>query len=241
MSGLSPCAIVPVYNHGEVLPAVLAALQAQGLPVIVVDDGSDPATRTVIDTQAERDGLEVVTLSPNQGKGAAVLAGITRANDTGYSHALQVDADGQHDLEAVPSLLALAREQPDALISGCPQYDHSVPWVRFYGRYLTHGLVWLEALSRSLRDSMCGFRVYPVAPTLRLARRVRIGRRMDFDTDIMVRLYRAGTPSIFLPIRVRYPEAGRSHFRMVRDNARMAWLHLRLLVTLPVHAVQRLR
>jgi len=220
-----PCALIPVYNHHASLPRIVAALSAAGLPVILVDDGSDRVTKAAL---AALSGVEVLTQAQNQGKGAAVMTGLAHADERGYSHALQVDADGQHDLGDVPALLRLAEQHPQHLISGTPKYDASVPKARFYGRYLTHGLVWFETLSLTLKDSMCGFRVYPVAPCLALAKRARIGARMDFDTDIMVRLYWAGTESLFLPTRVRYPEDGISHFRMLRDNARMAWLHVRL-------------
>ena len=220
-----PCAVIPVYNHHLALPRLVAALRGIGLPVILVDDGSDAVTKTAL---AALTGVEVLTQRENRGKGAAVLAGIALAAERGYSHALQVDADGQHDLADAAALLKLAEQHPHHLVSGAPQYDASVPKLRFYGRYLTHGLVWFETLSLTLTDSMCGFRVYPVAQTLALAARVRIGTRMDFDTEVMVRLYWAGTECLFLPTRVRYPEDGVSHFRMVKDNARMAWLHLRL-------------
>ncbi len=229
MSGFQPWAVIPVYNHSLRLQTVVDALRAHGLPVLLVDDGSDAATAAVIDAVAQGAGVRCLRLPGNRGKGAAVLAGIAHAGASGCTHALQVDADGQHELADVPRLLAVATEHPGWLVSGCPQYDQSVPAVRFYGRYLTHALVWLETLSWSLRDSMCGFRVYPVAPVLALAQRTRIGPRMDFDTDIMVRLYWAGTPSRFVPTRVRYPEDGVSHFRMVRDNLRMVWLHVRLV------------
>lgn len=226
-----PCAVIPVYNHYASLERITTALLANSLSVILVDDGSGEPTRCVLAAiAAAHPEAELMTLPRNGGKGGAVLAGIARAGERGFSHALQVDADGQHDLSDVPAMLELAREHPGELISGAPQYDTSVPAARFYGRYLTHGLVWVHTLSLSLRDSMCGFRVYPVAESLALSRRVRIGRRMDFDTDIMVRLYWAGTESRFLPTRVRYPEDGISHFRMLRDNARMAWLHLRLFL-----------
>jgi glycosyltransferase involved in cell wall biosynthesis len=225
------CAVIPVFDHHADLPPIVAALRAGALPVILVDDGSAAATRQALQALAAADpGVECLTFAENRGKGAAVMAGIARAGERGFSHALQIDADGQHELADVPAMLALAREHPRHLISGAPRYDASVPAARFYGRYLTHGLVWIHTLSFSLEDSMCGFRVYPVEPSLALARRVRIGRRMDFDTDIMTRLYWDGTESLFLPTRVRYPEGGRSHFRMVRDNARMAWLHLRLFL-----------
>jgi len=224
-----PCAVIPVYDHHASLKRITAALRTDGLPVILVDDGSDAPTKQVLQALAAGEaGIELLTLAQNGGKGGAVLAGMERAHARGYTHALQIDADGQHELADVPAMLALAEQHPDRLISGVPRYDTSVPAARFYGRYLTHALVWLQTLSFSLQDSMCGFRIYPLEPSLALARRVHIGRRMDFDTDIMVRLYWAGTESLFLPTRVRYPEDGISHFRMLRDNARMAWLHLRL-------------
>jgi predicted LPLAT superfamily acyltransferase len=223
-----PCALIPVYNHHAALPRLVTALRAQGLPVLLVDDGSDAVTKAALAALAQA-GVEVLTQARNGGKGAAVLAGLALAAEQGYSHALQIDADGQHEVADAGAMLALAEQHPDELISGTPRYDGSVPKVRFYGRYLTHSLVWASTLSLSLRDSMCGFRVYPIAPTLALAGRVNIGSRMDFDTEIMVRLYWAGTPSRFLPTRVRYPEDGISHYRMLRDNARMTWLHVRLI------------
>jgi predicted LPLAT superfamily acyltransferase len=220
-----PCAVVPVYNHHLALPRIVDALRAAQLPVILVDDGSDAVTKSALAALAAPD-VEVLTLPQNGGKGVAVLAGLARAGKEGYSHALQVDADGQHDLADIGAMLKLAEEHPQHLISGTPKYDASVPRIRFYGRYLTHLLVWIVTLSFALRDSMCGFRVYPIESTLKL--RSQIGSHMDFDTDAMVRLYWAGTESLFLPTKVRYPEDGVSHYRMLRDNLRMLSLHLRL-------------
>ena len=226
-----PCAVIPVYNHHGSLAHITQALMACGLPVILVDDGSDAATKAVLrELAASGPSIGCLTLPKNSGKGMAVMAGLVRAGERGYTHALQIDADGQHDTGDVPAMLALAEQHPEALISGMPRYDESVPALRFYGRYLTHALIWLDTLSFRLRDTMCGFRVYPVAASLALARRVHIGTRMDFDTDIMTRLYWAGTESLFLPTNVRYPEDGISHFRMFKDNGRMAWLHLRLFL-----------
>ena len=223
-----PCAVVPVYNHHTALRRIVDALRAEQLPVILVDDGSDAVTKAALAAVAAP-GVEVLTQARNGGKGAAMLAGIALAGTRGYSHALQVDADGQHDLGDVRAMLKLAEQHPHRLISGTPKYDESVPKLRFYGRYLTHSMVWLETLSFSLRDSMCGFRVYPVAESTALARRARIGMRMDYDTDMMVRLYWSGTESLFLPTKVHYPEDGVSHYRMLKDNLRMVWLHLRLV------------
>src|SRR5690625_177808 len=180
MSSFKACAVIPVYNHHLQLPTVVDQLRHYDLPVFLVDDGSDRQTREALAVLAAHDGVECVTLPTNQGKGKAVMAGIAHVHALGFTHALQVDADGQHDLADTPEFLAQARNNPDCLVSGLPQYDDSIPPIRYYGRYLTHTLVWLETLSLSLRDSMCGFRVYPVAASLQVARSTRIGARMDF-------------------------------------------------------------
>ncbi|MDN5873929.1 MAG: glycosyltransferase family 2 protein [Sinobacteraceae bacterium] len=238
----NPVALIPVYNHHRALPGLCASLLAQNLPILLVDDGSAAATCKVLDELviSHADRIMLLRFDRNQGKGAAVLAGFAKAGEAGYSHALQIDADGQHDPIEADKLLDAARQRPEALISGVPAYDDSVPAVRYYGRWITHVLVWLETLSRDLADSMCGFRVYPLVPTLGLMRRRKIGTHMDFDTDIMVRLHQAGTPVAFLSVSVRYPESGESRFRMLRDNLRMAWLHTRLLCGLPPLALPRL-
>jgi hypothetical protein len=147
----------------------------------------------------------------------------------GYTHALQVDADGQHTLTDVPQFIEAARSSPQAVICGYPVFDGSIPKVRFYGRYLTHALVWLQTLSFEIKDSMCGFRLYPLAAVATLMQRHTIGPRMDFDTDILVRLYWQNVPTRWLPTQVSYPLDGVSHFRMVLDNLRMTALHLRLI------------
>ncbi len=227
----APCAVIPVFNHHRELPRLIGELHRQGLAAIVVDDGSGPGTRSVLDELAAQyfGTLILIRHQKNRGKGAAVLRGLRAASEAGWTHVVQIDADGQHDPKEVQGLLELARKAPHALVSGVPQYDDSVPWTRYYGRWLTHLLVWLETLSCEIKDSMCGFRVYPVKETLAVAAREHIGARMDFDTEAMVRLYLAGAPVHFLPVSVRYPEDGSSNFRMLRDNARMTWLHLRLI------------
>lgn len=225
----SPCVLIPCYNHGAMMSGVLDRLQPFNLPCIVVDDGSDKTTQDELARLAAKyRNLTLIRLPVNAGKGAAVISGIQAAADAGFSHAVQVDADGQHAIEDIPRLLALAKEHPAALISGQPIYDDSVPRSRLYGRWVTHIWVWIETLSLQLKDSMCGFRVYPVAPTLQLAQRVTLGKRMDFDTEVMVRLYWQGNTSYFIPTRVTYPQDGLSHFDALKDNLRISLMHTRL-------------
>jgi glycosyltransferase involved in cell wall biosynthesis len=229
-SGFEPCAVIPVYDHERTVGRVLEAVRAAGLPCFLVDDGSQAhCARELERLAAHTDQTRLLRLPVNRGKGSAVLAGFELAAAAGFTHALQVDADGQHALEDIPRFIDEARVHPDALVCGRPQFDASMPALRRYGRYLTHALVWLETLSLDIPDSLCGFRVYPLEAVARLLRREHVGARMDFDVEILVRLYWRRVPLRWLATRVVYPCDGVSHFRLLRDNARMVALQLRLL------------
>ncbi|TBR39795.1 MULTISPECIES: glycosyltransferase family 2 protein [Dyella] len=226
-----PCAIVPIYNHKDTIAQTVTSLRAHGLPVIVVDDGSNEATRIVLDDLARRtEGMTLLRLPHNQGKGRALSTGLLAAQERGHTHALQIDADGQHQVDDVPRFLAEARACPAGMICGKPIYDDSVPKGRLYGRYVTHVCVWIETLSTALADSMCGYRLYPLEATCAEIRRKPFPARMDFDTEAAVRLIWRGVPVRNLPTRVIYPENGLSHFRMWRDNIRISAMHTRLLM-----------
>lgn len=234
------CVVIPVYNHGAAIGAVVAAVRRHGLPCLMVDDGSEPGCAGTIRQLAAAgdDGVRAIRLEVNEGKGGAMMAGFREAARLGYSHALQIDADGQHDGDDLPRFAALAAQHPAAVICGTPVYDDSVPKGRLYGRYATHVWVWINTLSFAIQDSMCGFRVYPLAPTIALIDSVAIGKRMDFDVEILVRLYWRGIAIVNQPTRVRYPTDGVSHFRLWRDNLMISRMHAKLffgmLLRLPV-------
>jgi len=230
MSGgaFSPVAVIPVYNHPDTIGMMVDAVRAHGLPCVLVDDGSEARCAAVLDALAGREAVTLVRLPRNQGKGGALMAGLRAARRLGHSHALQIDADGQHDAADVPRFLALARARPEAVICGTPRYDASVPRGRLYGRYATHVWVWINTLSLQIRDSMCGFRVYPLAPVVALLDEAALGRRMDFDTEVLVRLHWRGVAIVNLPTRVTYPADGVSHFRLWRDNLLLARMQARL-------------
>lgn len=231
-----PCALIPVYNHEAAVPAVLETLLANGLPCILVDDGSSPACRAVLEQLATIDNVCLISLATNQGKGGAVMAGLREASRQGFTHALQVDADGQHDLREVNTFLAASRTHPEALICGYPEYDESVPKGRLYARYLTHVWVWINSLSLQIRDSMCGFRVYPLPPVLALINSAKLGKRMDFDSEILVRLAWRNQPMRWLPTQVHYPADGLSHFRLFHDNALISGMHTRMFFGMLIRA-----
>jgi len=223
-----PIALIPVYNHAHTLPAVVAAVRNAGLDCLLVDDGSEPACAAVIEHLSKTPGTHMLRLAHNSGKGAAIMAGLRGAHTMGYTHALQIDADGQHDLAMIPDFIAASHAEPEALICGYPNYDVSIPKLRLYARYLTHLWVWINTLSCSIPDSMCGFRMYPLEQSVALIDSVRIGKRMDFDVEVLVRMKWRNQPMHWLPVKVHYPENGRSHFRPWHDNFLISWMHTRL-------------
>jgi glycosyltransferase involved in cell wall biosynthesis len=222
--------VIPIYEHGATIRALVASLAAHGLPIYIVDDGSGAATQAELArVRGAFPQVHLSRLPQNRGKGAAVMHGMLQARNDGMTHALQIDADGQHDPRDVPRFIARAGERPDAVICGQALFDRSVPKARFYGRYLTHFMVWIETLSFAIRDSMCGFRLYPLAATGALIDEGVIPPRMDFDTAMIVRLAWRGVPIENLPTRVIYPADGISHFRMLRDNVRLTRMHTLLV------------
>lgn len=223
------CAVVPVFDHEGAIAQTTEGLRRHGLPVILVDDGSGPACAEELRRLAGADPeVSLVALPENRGKGAAVLAGLRAAAMQGYTHALQIDADGQHDSGDVPRFLGASDAQPAALVCGRPVFDESVPRHRLYLRYLTHVMVWLNTLSLDIPDSMCGLRVYPLSVVLPVLEAEPPGNRMDFDVEVLVRLHWHGVPMRWLPTRVSYPLDGRSHFRLVHDNWLITLMHTRL-------------
>jgi len=226
---MKSCIVIPFYNHAGAIAHVVDALEPLDLPCFIVDDGSDAESQRVLSLIAMRKSwVRPLLLPQNSGKGAAVIAGCDAALAAGFTHALQIDADGQHDFADAARLLEVARQDPAAMVSGEAIYDSTVPRSRRYGRYLTHVWVWINTLSFDIRDSMCGLRVYPLAATCEIWRRHRIGKRMDFDTEIMVRLHWSGVHIVAVPTRVTYPRDGVSHFRMLEDNVFISRMHTRL-------------
>jgi glycosyltransferase involved in cell wall biosynthesis len=225
------CLLVPHYDHIAQFRNLLPRLLATELPLIVVDDASPPVVveelQQLLD---ERDGeTTLVQLTENLSKGGAVMAGFRAAREAGYTHALQVDADGQHDVAAVAEFCAQGENQPDAIICGEPIFDESISGLRYYGRYLTLSLSGLETLSTEIQDAMCGFRLYPLDRIVRLIDRTQPGARMAFDPEILVRAVWEEIPLRYIPVHVRYPEDGSSHFRYLRDNTIISWMHTRLI------------
>jgi len=236
MATFSSLILMPSYNTGPRLLAVVREALEQGWPVRVIIDGSDDGSDLDLPSlQESHPQLSLLHLPTNQGKGAAVLAGARSALAEGFTHGLVMDADGQHPAASIPEFMEAARHRPDAQVLGRPRFPSNIPVERLHARKLSVGLVWLELLGGGIADPLFGFRVYPLEPLMATLGPRRGGRRYDFDTESAVRLAWAGVPPINLSAPVRYfsrAEGGVSHFHYLRDNLCQVWLHARLLTEL---------
>jgi len=241
--------LIPSYNSGPKLVETVRDARRFWAPVwVVVDgstDGSDLALRRLAAVDPE---IRVLTLPENQGKGAAILHGIRAAEAEGFTHALTMDADGQHPAALIPQFIATSRAQPNGLILGRPIFDASAPRIRVLGRKLSNWWTDVETLWAGSFDSLFGFRVYPIAGLRQVMDGSRWMRRFDFDAEAAVRLCWRGCTPINLPAPVRYftpDQGGVSHFHYGRDNVLLSWMHARLLaaflVRLPGFLVRRIR
>lgn len=224
------CGLVPTYDNPATVERVVFELLRHLDIVVVIDDGSHEVARAVLDRLGSEPGVVLLRHAKNRGKGAAVKTGLREAAARGFTHALQIDADGQHDLDEVPRFVAASRERPEAVVLGVPRFDETRPPLRGLGHRITCFWTRVEVRGTAIEDPQCGLRVYPVAATL--AARPR-GDRMDYDTEVAVRLLWSGTPVVNLPTPVRYlspEEGGVSHFRMGADILLITWMHVRLVL-----------
>ena len=250
MTDFNPAFLIPVYNHGKACIKVVDGLALycgrKGIKIILVDDGNAEETKNCLsqikNTYPEL--VELVTLPKNSGKGGAFKAGMLRASELGFTHVLQLDADGQHDSMRSEFFFERAEMNPTALVCGYPEYDETAPSHRKNGRKFANTWCTIVTWEKGLKDSLCGFRVYPVAETVKFIRRHGFDQRMGFDIEILVKLIWFGLKYEFYPVKVTYPSDGISNFRIFQDNVRISWVFTRLccgmLVRIPLLLCRKL-
>ena len=226
--------LIPSYNPGPKVLATVGSARALWAPVWVVVDGStDGSAEQLLALAVADPGLHVIVLPENRGKGSAVLEGIEQAAAQGFTHALTMDSDGQHPADLIPSFMAASQAEQQKMILGKPVFAADAPALRVNGRKVSNGWANLETLWMGIGDSLYGFRVYPIAPLIKIMRANRFMRRFDFDPEAVVRLCWAGVKPRNIDAPVRYfraDEGGVSHFRYLRDNTLLTWMHTRLFL-----------
>lgn len=226
--------LIPSYNPGPIVLETVRAARQQWNPIWVVIDGSTDESPALLQGLADEDsGLRILALPHNSGKGAAVLHGLQQAAQQGYTHVLTMDSDGQHPATLIPDFMRASIAQPCAMVLGMPVFDVDAPRARVYGRKISNFWAQFETLWHGIGDSLYGFRVYPIAPLLRIMQGQHWMRRFDFDPEAAVRMAWAGVPARNIQAPVRYlntSQGGVSHFQYLRDNVLLTWMHLRLLI-----------
>jgi glycosyltransferase involved in cell wall biosynthesis len=226
--------LIPSYNPGARALDTVRAARANWDPVWVVVDGSTDGSAEALSALAARDpSLRVLVRARNGGKGAAILDGLMAAQRAGFTHALTMDADGQHPPDCIASFMQASLTAPGAMILGDPVFDASVPLIRLRGRRISNWCTNITTLWAGIHDTLFGFRVYPIDPLVAIMQRTRWMRRFDFDAEAAVRLSWRGVPAVNLPAPVRYfrpDEGGVSHFHYGRDNVLLTSMYLRLFL-----------
>jgi glycosyltransferase involved in cell wall biosynthesis len=215
------CVILPTFNNATTLEGVIRSILNITANLIVVNDGSTDATRTVLQNFPD---VEVVTYSANRGKGFALRKGFSRAVEMGFTHAVTLDSDGQHLAEDITRFVEKAHDHPDAIILGSRRLPKQKmnKGSRFANRFSNF---WFRLISGvELPDTQSGFRWYPV----KLLQNIRFfTRRYEFELEVLIRSAWKGIPLLSIPIRVYYPDkSGRiSHFRPFTDFVRISLLN----------------
>jgi glycosyltransferase involved in cell wall biosynthesis len=223
------CAIVPAFEAAATVGPVIDDLRgALEVPVIVVDDGSSDPTGEI----ARARGAHVIRHARNLGKGAALRTGLREAARRGLPVAVTADADGQHPGASARAVL-FGCDDPRALVLGVRDLVRDgAPKSNRFGNAVSN--FFLSAFAgRSLRDTQCGLRRYPVAETLALDARAD---GFAFEGEVVLRAVRGGLSVVEVPVAVVYPPdgAGRSHFRRVSDPTKIVGTIARTVVELRI-------
>lgn len=224
--------LVPFYNHPQNIKALITALKTYELPVVVVDDGSDEASKQILAELERTEGILLLTRAQNGGKGIAMKDGFKFASERGFSHVLQIDADFQHDAALIGEFLRQSEAHPQSIVCANPIYGDDAPKSRVHGRKITNFWVAINTLSLGIKDAMCGFRVYPLEQLKKAAAKSKTSR-MEFDIEILVNAARQGVDMRWIDTCVRYEKGGISHFKMLRDNALISLMHAKCFFSLP--------
>ena len=228
---INACVIIPVYNHGKTVGAVVKGSLQYCSTVLVCDDGSTDGSGE----NAKAAGAVLLTHAVNQGKGAALRTLFEEAHRRGFRYVICLDADGQHYPEDIPKVAEAVAATPGAIVVGSRDLAKAgAPGSSQFGRKFSNFWVWFES-GVKVDDSQCGFRAYPLPEVLQLGGK---RSRYDYEVEILLRGAWAGLPVVGATVQVLYPPDRITHFDKFKDSVRISLLNTavcaRLLLPLPV-------
>lgn len=227
--------VIPCYREAEVIESTLCSIYAylkehfERFEIIVVTDGSPDDTRKNIErlgaVQPEIP-LILIPFGKNQGKGAAVKAGVLASH---YDPVLFIDADLTISIdeleEFVPALETADIAIASRLISGSG-FEESVPWYRVVMARGFHLLQILFLGNFEFSDTQCGFKLFRRETALELFRQATI-RRFAFDAEILFLAAKAGKKVAILPVTVR-KDPRNTNVDVLRDPVNMLFALLKI-------------
>ncbi|MBS9782795.1 MAG: glycosyltransferase family 2 protein [Arcobacter sp.] len=216
--------IIPYYNHPEKIKELCDKLSKYKIHILIVNDGSNEQSSKVLNDILH---VEILNLSKNSGKGYALKKGFEHLMQNGFTHALQIDADFQHNTEDVEKFLQKSKQNPNSYVCGSPIYSLDAPKSRLYGRKITNFWIFINTLGGIKNDGMCGFRLYPL-DTIKHALSQTKANKMDYDTEILVRAFWDNVHITWIKTNVRYNCDTSSHFRALEDNLLISKMHARM-------------
>lgn len=231
------CVIIPTYNNVKTIGKVIADVLKRCGQVIVVDDGSTDGTSAEIRSLSSR--ITIVAYQPNRGKGHALVAGFRKAKEMGFTHAITIDADGQHFADDIPVFINELENHRDAIVVGARNLtEENMPRGNTFANKFSNFWFRLQT-GINLQDTQSGYRLYPIS-ALRGLR--FITSRYEAELELLVFSAWAGTPIVSVPVRVYYPPADErvSHFRPIYDFVRISILNTLLCVAALVYGYPRM-
>ena len=216
--------IVPTYNNPKSIKNVALDILENGYEVLIVDDGSDEVIEELF-TQDEKEHIHFKRHSVNRGKGEAIISGISKAKELGFTYAVSIDGDGQHLASEIYKLLEIYKE--DEIIIGARNFDlEHVPNGSKFGRWFSNFWACWDT-EQAITDSLSGFRIYPTS-ILELPIKTS---RFDWEMEVLVRHAEAGGIISEVEIECYYPTAEErvSHFKKFGDTAAIVWVHIQIL------------
>ena len=231
------CVIIPTYNNAGTIRQVVEDVSKYCDQILVVNDGSTDQTSAILSTLPP--SVNVVAYDKNRGKGHALVTGFRQAMKMGYTHAITIDADGQHFADDMPRLTAEMNKQPDGIIVGCRNLtEENMPSGNTFANRFSNFWFRLQT-GINLPDTQSGYRLYAFSALRGLG---LITSRYEAELELLVYAAWSGQSITSVPVKVYYPPAEErvSHFRPVYDFVRISILNTLLCIGALVYGYPRM-
>lgn len=230
------CVIIPTYNNATTIRRVIEDVEKYCSSIIVVNDGSTDDTAAIL--QSIPSPIEVVSYPDNRGKGYALVTGFKKAKALGYTHAITIDADGQHFADDIPCFIEGLKHNPEGFIVGCRNLtEENMPRQNTFANRFSNFWFRLQT-GINLPDTQSGYRLYTLSSLKGLN---LITSRYESELELLVYAAWAGVDITSVNVKVYYPPAEErvSHFRPIYDFFRISVLNTVLCLGALLYGVRQ--